>query len=108
MGASASPSGSREPGLASRPGPAGFDPSRMAMCRLIGVDFEAAEITLRGLVMRLPPLAAGNYVIMPQDEWLRLSAIATEARRAETQNSGSVHEGAGRNGIAQTPPESHP
>lgn len=32
-----------------------------------------------------------------------LIAIATEARRAETENTGSVHEGAGRNGIAQTP-----
>lgn len=30
-----------------------------------------------------------------------LNAIATEARRAETPESGSVHEGAGRNGIAQ-------
>jgi hypothetical protein len=33
----------------------------------------------------------------------QLHAIATEARRAETAQTGSVHDSAGRNGIAQPP-----
>ena len=38
MGASASRPGSREPGLASRPGPAGFDPSRKRLWRAISSE----------------------------------------------------------------------
>jgi len=36
------------------------------------------------------------------------AAIATEARRAETENTGSVHEGADPEGIAQTGPSPNP
>jgi hypothetical protein len=39
---------------------------------------------------------------------MAVTAIATEARRAETVQHGSVHEGAGLKGIAPTPQPSTP
>lgn len=45
-------------------------PQTAALCRLIEADFEDGSITLRALASRLPPLSAGNYVVMRQDEWV--------------------------------------
>jgi hypothetical protein len=36
----------------------------------------------------------GGWAYNVRDWWNRLHAIATEARRAETENTGSVHDGA--------------
>jgi len=47
-----------------------------AVCRLLEVDFETASITLKALGQKLPPLAAGNYVVMPQADFTTLRAMA--------------------------------
>lgn len=98
-----SPSGraTHEPGLASRPGHSVSVPN--AMLALICED--AAELLESGLRpdwVRAEMVAVrGSGLFKPKAVIGALKAIATEARRAETPKSGSVHEGAGLKGIAQ-------
>ena len=47
-----------------------------AVCRLEKVDFETASVTLRALCQKLPPLAAGNYVVIPQADFNAIRAMA--------------------------------
>jgi NTP pyrophosphatase (non-canonical NTP hydrolase) len=71
-----------------------------AMCNTLGVDIgSAAETELARVWTKIDKIRA-KQAAKPTGSALPI-AIATEARRAETGNTGSVHEGAGPKDIAQ-------
>jgi hypothetical protein len=106
-------SGSREPDPScTGSGPSGFDPARLSALSFVLPFDDGGERLSVSHDERNEHW--GEHVVIRQNEsddsviyvrladlnWLigalKLAAIATEARRAETPQSGSVHEGAGR------------
>jgi hypothetical protein len=110
--------GSREPSPSSTGlGPPGFDPGRLeALGFVLRYDDGGERLSVRHdagsehwgdkvLIRQYESDDRVIYVDLADLDWLigalKLVVIATEARRAETPQSGSFHEGAGPQDIAE-------
>jgi hypothetical protein len=97
-------------------GPSGFDPSRYtdstlvpnSIAALLGEIVRIADdYDLRDAIDDCGPTSIADSFIW-RDCIEAAAAIATEARRAETVEQGSVHEGAGREAALPNPSQDTP